>query len=576
MPRKASGEPKTKRVERRQKNGDVYVYEVTTLYNPEKRYNEHVSSKLLGKKSPDGMSIVPTRPRKKPGAVDPAETTAVRKRVGITDILDWIGKESGIDSDVLSSADKGTAQKIISIARFWMANPDRAIRRIEEWQITHLLPYQDGLSEDTCYSLMKQLGQDISVSQKYFHYRSARSASRASVAVDTTTLSSYSELLNDARFGYNKDGNGLASVKMLTLFGLDDHQPIAFSRQPGNIPDVISVLNALKQLSVFNMNKPLLVLDGGFFSEDNILAFIHAHTKFLMRGQLDGKWIFPELEQAALEMIKPTNAYPDNPDLYCFTKKISHIFSYERKRNRGGVQKGTAITEEHRLYLHFILDTNRARIKTSALMNDIFSVKQQLLNGVDVSLMTKAERRIADRYLIIRSLKNRISVTLNEDAITKETRFYGYFVLVSNEKMDAFSALREYRLREKTEEGFRIDKQYNDAHVTRSWSSESLDGRFFCQFVAFGYEAFFQRKLNELKKSLAVPNGDPAHDKSETFKKEKALLNWLNGMSVAKLFDWFDAIQETTVNTSIGRARWRTETIERDRLFLSQLGIISN
>ena len=31
MPRKASGEPKTKRVERRQANGDIYVYEVTTV-----------------------------------------------------------------------------------------------------------------------------------------------------------------------------------------------------------------------------------------------------------------------------------------------------------------------------------------------------------------------------------------------------------------------------------------------------------------------------------------------------------------------------------------------------------------
>lgn len=44
-------------------------------------------------------------------------------------------------------------------------------------------------------------------------------------------------------------------------------------------------------------------------------------------------------------------------------------------------------------------------------------------------------------------------------------------------------------------------------------------------------------------------------------------------MSVAKLFDWFDAIQETTVNTNIGKARWKTETIERDRLFLTKLGV---
>ena len=85
---------------------------------------------------------------------------------------------------------------------------------------------------------------------------------------------------------------------------------------------------------------------------------------------------------------------------------------------------------------------------------------------------------------------------------------------------------------------------------------------------------FFQKELNRVKSSLAVPTGDPSHDSSETFKKEKALLNWLKGMSVAKLFDWFDAIQETTVNTNIGKARWKTETIERDRLFLTKLGLL--
>ena len=143
MPRKASGAPKVKRVERLQSDGDIYIYEVTTRCNPEKRNNEHISSKLLGKKSPDGTGILPTRPRKAPGT---NETAAVRKTVGAMDILEWIGRESGIDDDMLSSADIGTAQKVISIARFWMANPDKSIRRIEEWQISHTLPYREGLS----------------------------------------------------------------------------------------------------------------------------------------------------------------------------------------------------------------------------------------------------------------------------------------------------------------------------------------------------------------------------------------------------------------------------------------------
>lgn len=573
MPRKASGEPKTKRIERRQTNGDIYVYEVTTLYNPKKRYNEHISSKLLGKKSANGAELLPTRPRKAPGTTTPI---AVRKTVGVTDILAWIGRESGIDDDVFSSADKGTAQKVISIARFWMANPDKTIRRIEEWQISHTLPYQEGMSEDTCYSLMMQLGQDITVSQKYFQYRASHAPSRASVAVDSTTVSSYSELLNDVRFGYNKDGNGMAAVKLLTLFSLQDHQPIAFSRQPGNIPDVISVLNALKQLSVLGLDKPLLVLDGGFFSEENILGFLRAHTKFLMRGQLDSKWILPELEPLLSEMKVPSHAWPEEPSKYCVTKRIRHVFSYERKKTRSGIQKGDIVTEEHRLYLHLVLDTDRARIDTALLMKDIQHVKKQLEEGIASSLLTKAEARTADRYLIIRNVRGKLVITLNDKAIMKAARLYGYFVLVSNEKMDAFSALREYRLREKTEEGFRLDKQYNDAHVTRAKTTEALEGRFFCQFVAYGYEAFFQKELNRVKSSLAIPNGNPAHDKSDVFRKEKSLLNWLKGMSVAKLFDWFDAVQETTVDSAMGKARWRTESIERDRLFLTRLGVIKS
>ena len=449
MPRKASGLPKTKRVERLQKNGDTYIYEVVTLYNPEKKYDEQVSSKLLGIKSPDGKSILPTRPRKNRKAVD-EKATATRKKVGVTDILEWIGRESGIDEDVLSSTDKGTAQKIISIARFWMANPDKSVRRIEEWQISHTLPYKDGMSEDTCYLLMKYLGQEVSVSQKYFMYRAVRTKSKTSIAVDSTTVSSYSGLLNDVRYGYNKDGNGLAAVKLLTLFSLKDYQPIAFSRQPGNIPDVVSVLNALKQLSVLGMEKPLIVLDGGFFSEANILAFIHAHQKFLMRGQLDGKWILPWLKIVAAKVSKPSNACPDAPDLYCCSKRIDHCFTYERQRTHGDSEKGDTVVETHRLYLHFILDVDKARLDKSHLMKEIHSVQNQLLNGVAESLLTKAERRIADRFLEIKTVRSKLKVTMKDDAILDETRYYGFFILVSNEKMDSFRALREYRLREKT------------------------------------------------------------------------------------------------------------------------------
>ena len=58
---------------------------------------------------------MPTRPRK---SSKTAGITAMRKTIGAMDILEWIGRESGIDADVLASADRATAQKTISIAMF--------------------------------------------------------------------------------------------------------------------------------------------------------------------------------------------------------------------------------------------------------------------------------------------------------------------------------------------------------------------------------------------------------------------------------------------------------------------------
>lgn len=59
------------------------------------------------------------------------------------------------------------------------------------------------------------------------------------------------------------------------MFCTETRQPIAFMRQPGNIPDVISVTNAVKQL--------------------------------------DGKWILPEFEKALCELSLPSRTSPNHP-----------------------------------------------------------------------------------------------------------------------------------------------------------------------------------------------------------------------------------------------------------------------
>ena len=119
MPAKASGEVKTRIVHDKQKNGDIYVLERQTLYDPVKKYNRVLSTKLLSK-IPKGSEIpVPTRP-KTPNTGNNSEIkgeiTASRDRIGMMEIIDHIGAVSGIDDGIYSNTDIGTAQKIISLA----------------------------------------------------------------------------------------------------------------------------------------------------------------------------------------------------------------------------------------------------------------------------------------------------------------------------------------------------------------------------------------------------------------------------------------------------------------------------
>ena len=571
MPRKAGLEPKTTTVKVPQRNGSTYVYERIVKYDPEKKYNKVVSSHLIGKIPAGGTEIVPTRTRREP--VDNSAVQARSFRVGATDILSWIGRESGIDQDLYSCTDEATAQKIISIARYWVANPGRTLPYFEEWQINHVIPYADGMSEDVCYALMKTIGTDTDLMQKFFQRRAKRAPSKPSVAFDSTTVSTYSGNQIEARYGYNKSGDGLKTIKFLTQYCVETGQPIAYSRQPGDIPDIISVTNACEQLSVFGMDKPMLVMDAGFYSEQNICTLVRKHIKFLMRGVTDVKWIRAELDKVRDSIVQLSNVCPFETGTYGTAVAVNHTFSWIRQRGRRSSAKGQAVEEDHRIYLYFYRNKAKGDADAAQLADEIRVTAEHLKNGVTLS---EAEKKLAEKYLHTRNTRGGLSVTYNDEAFEDALKYAGYFVLVSNSPLDKFEALRNFRSREKVEEFYRVDKQYIDGNRTRMWYPNGLNGRFFCQFVTLCYYEYLSRAISQMKNTLAIPNGDHDHDLQQNLKAEKKLLDWLKHTSIERIFAWFDCTEQTTVNTDMAHRRWQTEATSRDRLFLSKLGVIQN
>ena len=115
----------------------------------------------------------------------------------------------------------------------------------------------------------------------------------ALVAVDSTTISTYSTQIPEAGYGYNKDNDGLKTVKLVTLYSLHDHEPIAFAKQPSHMPDVVAIRNTIKQLQVIIESncRPTIISDNGYYSEKNIYEYIANGMKFLVLGSPNVTWI---------------------------------------------------------------------------------------------------------------------------------------------------------------------------------------------------------------------------------------------------------------------------------------------
>lgn len=90
-----------------------------------------------------------------------------------------------------------------------------------------------------------------------------------------------------------------------------------------------------------------------------------------------------------------------------------------------------------------------------------------------------------------------MQVTVKEDAVRKNKRYYGYFTLMSNEKMDAMTALQLYRNKDLIEKAFGNIKDRLNLRRLLVSSERSLDGKLFVSFVALIYVSYIKNRMQE-------------------------------------------------------------------------------
>ena len=604
MSRPVSGKTTTYQYKVKKKNGYSYVYQRTEKYDPStKRMIKVGSVVLLGKVKDDDPSqtILKTRPKKPSSkkqvsqpqvqaaaASDPSASsgsgesprveTASRLRAGACQILDCIAEKTGIESDIYSILDKGTADKLISCARFLVCSADEPLSRVRTWQLTHPIPYEDGLSKDICHRLTQELGTDETFRQRLFQLRFDRQpADEIVVAVDGSTVSTYSENQVAARHGFNKDGDGLPTIKWMDLYASRTHEPLAFSLQPGNIPDVVSIHNTLEQLeAVIGGRRVILISDNGFYSDSNAYELISGGYDFISRVELNTGWVHDRLEKERQRLESSSCCCDNDGYVVGVTRRVFHTFHEKPK-------EGAEPSSVRRIcYLHFFLDMSKRSRMSAEFNTRLKELEDQIMAGYPLDSMNAKAKKMADAFLEVTYGEDSISVRHKEENIIKEKEDYGIFSLISYGESSLLSdtarTFKEYICREHIEDHFRAEKNSLDGNHVRSWYGESYMGKVIINFVALCYEERLWSEIARIKQLLQKDIADSkASGKNKTIAaKKQKLLTWLNGMSLHELLSWFDAIENIEVSTQIRSKKWSTEVLERDKMFLDLLGVTAS
>lgn len=473
------------------RTGITYAYESVSYWDKEKQQSRAVR-KLIGKVDPETGQIVPTRKKasKAPTAQAPSKTGPTpityiaRTYYGATYLFDQIGAITGVTED-LRKCFPDTWRQILSVAYYLILEDKNPLYRFSKWARLHRHPYGDNISSQRSSELFAAITEEAK--EKFFILQGKRRIEKEFWAYDTTSISSYSELLKEVKYGHNKDQVPLPQINIAILFGEKSNLPFYYRKLPGNISDAKTVKNLLADMHFLGYDKINLVMDRGFYSEENINALYHDHQKFLIGVKLSVKYVSVEVERIS-NSIRNLEHYTDKYDLYACTVPIKWNYTQIRP------YKGDTIKSERRMYLHIYFNPEKAVDDERVFNRKIIALQNELLQG-----KRKADhKRQYETYFDIKNTPIRgIQVSVKQDALEKAKSSFGYFTLVSNVVRDPVLALEIYRNKDLIEKNFGNLKERLNFRRTLVSSEESLEGKIFVEFVALIYLAYIKKQMED-------------------------------------------------------------------------------
>lgn len=475
------------------RTGITYAYETQYYWDKEKQQSR-AKRVCVGKVDPATKEIIPTRgrSRKKEEPTDYPVSKRGPKPIcetkhlyyGATYMFDKLADELGLTAD-LKVCFPDSYKKLLSIAYYLILEDNNPLYRFEKWNFTHKHPYGADISSPRSSEFFSSITDEQI--NKFFRLQGKRRVDDEYWAYDSTSISSYSETLAQVQYGKNKEDDKLPQLNLLLVFGEESGLPFYYRKLAGNIPDSKTVKHLLEDLDILGFGKTKFVMDRGFYSEDNINGLYREHVKFLVGVKLSLKFIKSNLD-AIYDDIRMFTNYDESIETYGYTVQTEWDYTQERP------YKGDVIKDKRRIYIHYYYSIEKGAEDEQAFDKRIAGLCRELLEDKPV----ESHRKAYEQFFEVKTTPKRSrQVYYKEDAIKEARKYLGYFALITNETMDAFTALHLYRMKDVVEKAFgNIKERLNMRRLLVS-SEKGLDGKIFTEFVALILISHLDHKMKE-------------------------------------------------------------------------------
>ena len=387
-----------------------------------------------------------------------------------------------------------TCKKILSLVYFLVLEGESSMYRFPKFAKTHKHPNEEVISSQR----ISELFSNISENEKmlFFKNRTKKCLKNEYLAYDTTSISSYSETMDQIKYGHNKDLESLPQINLALVFGEESMLPVYYRKMPGNISDVSTIKKLVIDMDFLGLEKINFVLDRGFYSSDNINSLYRRRHKFIIAGRTNSALIKNSIGEL-YDKVKDFSNYNIEHNIYCITKESRWKYEYQNK-------KGEKASENRLLYIHVYYDGIRAESEKKDFIKKLKLVEEAFIDGS----CSDTQKTLFDKYFILKENNNNntIPFTHNQEAINSHMQNFGYFVLLSNHITDANTAISIYRNKDVVEKTFCNIKNRLDMKRTKVSSEESLEGKIFIQFVALIYISYIHQVMskNNLYKNYSM------------------------------------------------------------------------